>query len=144
MQERQQELINRTVEQLEAEVARTAAREGATALDVEDVAAQKQVLEARKLLLQRLKQVRAKGRVVIRLAELDKLKGSESDLMVEHRITSYNVCYTKLLRLFQWLDRYVAPRQMGRLTGAVTHSDSRFTPGNNEGLPVPDGWAGYA
>jgi protein involved in polysaccharide export with SLBB domain len=84
VQERQQELITRTVEQLEAEVARTAAREGATALDVEDVAAQKQVLEARKLLLARLKQVRAKGRVVIRLAELDKLEGSESDLLVEH------------------------------------------------------------
>ena len=84
VQERQQELINRTVEQLEAEVARTAAREGATALDVEDVAAQKQVLEARKLLLQRLKQVRAKGRVVIRLTALDKLKGSDSDLVVEH------------------------------------------------------------
>ncbi|MGW8286505.1 MAG: capsule assembly Wzi family protein, partial [Candidatus Deferrimicrobiaceae bacterium] len=46
--------------------------------------------------------------------------------------------------LFRWLEEYVAPRQMGRLTGAVTHSDSRFTPGNNEGIPVPDGWAGYA
>jgi len=84
VQERQQELINRTVEQLEQEVARTAAKEGATALDVEDVAAQKQILEARKLLLARLKQARAQGRVVIRLAELDKLKGSENDLVVEH------------------------------------------------------------
>ena len=84
VQERQQELITRTVEQLEQEVARTAAKEGATALDVEDVAAQKQILEARKLLLDRLKRVRAQGRVVIRLAELDKLKSSESDLLVEH------------------------------------------------------------
>jgi protein involved in polysaccharide export with SLBB domain len=84
VQERQQELIKRTVEQLEQEVARTAAREGATALDVEDVATQKQVLEARRLLLARLKQVRAQGRVVIRLAELEKLKGSENDLVVEH------------------------------------------------------------
>jgi hypothetical protein len=84
VQERQQELINRTVEQLEAEVARTAAKEGATALDVEDVAAQKQVLEARKLLLTRLKQIRAQGRIVIRLAEIDKFEGTESDLLVEH------------------------------------------------------------
>jgi protein involved in polysaccharide export with SLBB domain len=84
VQERQQELITRTVEQLEQEVARTAAKGGATALDVEDVAAQKQILEARKLLLDRLKRVRAQGRVVIRLAEFDKLKSSESDLLVEH------------------------------------------------------------
>ena len=46
--------------------------------------------------------------------------------------------------LFQWLAGYVSSRQMGRLTGAVTHADSRFTPGNNEGIPVPGGWTGYA
>ncbi len=46
--------------------------------------------------------------------------------------------------LFRWLAGYVASQQMGRLTGAATHSDSQFTPGNNEGIPVPKGWAGYA
>jgi protein involved in polysaccharide export with SLBB domain len=84
VQMRQQELIERTVEQLEQEVARTAAKEGATALDVEDVAAQKQVLEAQKLLLTRLKQIRAKGRVIVRLAEPEKLEGTEGNLLVEH------------------------------------------------------------
>jgi protein involved in polysaccharide export with SLBB domain len=84
VQKRQQELIERTVEQLEQDVARTAAKEGATALDVEDVAAQKQVLEAQKLLLNRLKRIRAKGRVIVRLAEPEKLEGTEGDLLVEH------------------------------------------------------------
>ena len=84
VQERQQELIHRTVEQLEQEVARMAARGGAAALDREDVEAQRQILEARRLLLSRLRQVRAQGRVVIRLSELEALKGSESDLVVEH------------------------------------------------------------
>src|SRR3990170_2925522 len=84
VQERQQELIHRTAEQLEQEVARMAARGGAAALDREDVEAQRQILEARRLLLSRLRQVRAQGRVVIRLSELEALKGSESDLVVEH------------------------------------------------------------
>jgi protein involved in polysaccharide export with SLBB domain len=84
VQKRQQELIDRTVEQLEQEVARTAAKEGATALDVEDVAAQKQALEAQKLLLDRLKRVRALGRVIVRLKEPNKLEGTENDLLVEN------------------------------------------------------------
>jgi len=84
VQKRQQELINRTVEQLEQEVARTAAEQGATALDVEDIAAQKQVYEARKMLLDRLKKLRAQGRIVIRLAEPEMLVGTDSDLIVEN------------------------------------------------------------
>ncbi|MBK5095069.1 MAG: SLBB domain-containing protein [Deltaproteobacteria bacterium] len=84
VQKRQQELIDRTVEKLEQDVARTAAKGGATALDLEDVAAQKQVLEAQKLLLNRLKQMRAKGRVIVRMAEPEKLEGTEGDLLVEH------------------------------------------------------------
>jgi hypothetical protein len=46
--------------------------------------------------------------------------------------------------LFRWLAGYVSAKQMGRITGAVAHSDSRFTPGNNDGIPVPKGWSGYA
>jgi len=83
VQKRQQELIDRTVEQLEQDVARTAAKEGATALDSEDILAQKQIFEARKTLLARLKQTRAQGRVIIRLAEPEKLKGTMDDLLVE-------------------------------------------------------------
>ncbi len=46
--------------------------------------------------------------------------------------------------LLRWLAGYVAPGQMGRITGAVAHSDSRFTPGNSQGIPVPKGWSGTA
>ncbi len=83
VQKRQQELIDRTVEQLEQEISRTAGREGSTALDAEELAAQKQVFEARKALLAKLRQVRAQGRVIIRLEEIDRFEGSESDLRVE-------------------------------------------------------------
>jgi hypothetical protein len=84
VQKRQQELIDRTVEQLEQEVARTAAKEGATALDREDLEAQRQIFEARKALLAKLKQVRAQGRVIIRLAEIEALQGTTDDLLIEH------------------------------------------------------------
>jgi protein involved in polysaccharide export with SLBB domain len=84
VQKRQQELIDRTVEQLEQEVARTAAKEGATALDREDIEAQRQIFEARKALLAKLKQVRAQGRVIIRLAEIEALQGTTDDLLIEH------------------------------------------------------------
>jgi protein involved in polysaccharide export with SLBB domain len=84
VQKRQQEVIDRTVEQLEQDVARTAAKEGATALDSEDIAAQKQILEARRALLARLKQVQAQGRVIIRVSEPGKLEGTMDDLLVEN------------------------------------------------------------
>jgi hypothetical protein len=47
-------------------------------------------------------------------------------------------------KLFRWLASYVAPKAMGRMTGAVAHADVRFTPGNNQGIPVPKGWSGWA
>jgi len=84
VQKRQQELIKRTLDQLEQEVARTAAEQGSKVFDAEDIAVQKQILEARKILIARLREVRAQGRVVIRLAEPDTLKGSENDLVMEH------------------------------------------------------------
>ena len=83
VQKRQQELIDRTVDILEQEVARTAAREQATAFDREDVEAQRQILESRKGLLAKLKQTKAQGRVILRLSEIDRLKGTEDDLAVE-------------------------------------------------------------
>ena len=83
VQKRQQELIDRTVDILEQEIARTAAREQATAFDREDVEAQRQILESRKGLLAKLKQTKAKGRVILRLSEIDRMKGTEDDLAVE-------------------------------------------------------------
>ncbi|MBS1243687.1 MAG: periplasmic polysaccharide biosynthesis/export protein [Deltaproteobacteria bacterium] len=83
VQRRQQELIDRTVEDLEQEVARTSMKETAASLDKEDVETQKQVLETRKLLLSRLRSVRSQGRVIVRLSEHDKLEGTENDLVIE-------------------------------------------------------------
>ena len=83
VQKRQQELIDRTVDTLEQEVARTAAREQAVAFDREDVEAQRQIFESRKALLVKLKQTKAQGRVILRLSDIDRLKGTEDDLAVE-------------------------------------------------------------
>jgi len=83
VQKRQQELIDRTIQQLEQEVARTSAKEAALSFDREDVEAQKQVLEARWLLISRLKAVQAQGRIIVRLSEPDKLEGTENDLVIE-------------------------------------------------------------
>jgi len=83
VQKRQQELIDRTVDILEQEVARTAAREQAMAFDREDVEAQRQILESRKGLLAKLKQTKAQGRVILRLSEIDRMIGTDDDLAVE-------------------------------------------------------------
>jgi len=83
VQKRQQQLIDRTVDTLEQEIARTAAREQAVAFDRDDVEAQRQIFEARKSLLAKLKQTKAQGRVILRLSDIDRLKGTEDDLAVE-------------------------------------------------------------
>ncbi|MGB3097396.1 MAG: capsule assembly Wzi family protein [Candidatus Deferrimicrobiaceae bacterium] len=46
--------------------------------------------------------------------------------------------------LLRWVNFYVTPKQMGRVTTAVAFSDTRFTPDNSEGIPIPDGWSGRA
>ncbi|MBI5418508.1 MAG: hypothetical protein HZA60_00300 [Deltaproteobacteria bacterium] len=43
--------------------------------------------------------------------------------------------------LLRWLLSYSVPTTMGRVTAAVSHSDARFIPPNNEGLPRPKGWS---
>jgi protein involved in polysaccharide export with SLBB domain len=83
VQRRQQEVIDRTVEQLEQEVSRTASRDSAIVIDREELEAQKVIFEARRALLAKLKQVRAQGRVIIRLADPDVLEGTDYDLLVE-------------------------------------------------------------
>jgi len=46
--------------------------------------------------------------------------------------------------LLRWVASYVAPKEMGRLTAGGSFSDARFTLPNNEGIPMPDGWSGWA
>jgi protein involved in polysaccharide export with SLBB domain len=78
----QQEAIDRLIEDLELEVAQKS-QEIAGILDKEDLEANKQLLAARRSLVAQLKKARAKGRVIIRLAEADKLKGTSADIPLE-------------------------------------------------------------
>ena len=83
VQKRQQEIIDRMIDQLEQDVVRTSAKEATIASDKEDVDSQKQALEARKLLIVRLKSVRAQGRIILHLSDPGKVAGTESDLVIE-------------------------------------------------------------
>ncbi len=83
VQKRQQEIVDRMIDQLEQEVVRTSAKEATVATDLEDVEAQKQALAARKLLIVRLKSVRAQGRIILHLSDPGKVEGTESDLVIE-------------------------------------------------------------
>ena len=80
-QKSQQEAIDKLIEELELEVAQKA--QAVTALDKEDVEANKELLNARRGLIAQLRRARAKGRVVIRLADVEALKGTSSDILLE-------------------------------------------------------------
>ena len=81
-QKTQQEAIDKLIEELELEVAQKA-QAGGAAPDKEDIEANKELLLARRSLIAQLRKAKAKGRVVIRLAEAEKLKGSASDILLE-------------------------------------------------------------
>ena len=80
-QKTQQEAIDKLIEELELEVAQKA--QTLPALDKEDVEANKEILNARRALVTQLRKARAKGRVVIRMADVDKLRGSSADILLE-------------------------------------------------------------
>lgn len=80
--ESQQKAIEKLIEDLEVEVAQRA-QEVTGALSKEDIEANRQLLDARRSLIAKLKKARAKGRVVIRLAAADRLKGTSSDILLE-------------------------------------------------------------
>jgi hypothetical protein len=46
--------------------------------------------------------------------------------------------------VLRWLIAYTAPKSMGRISAAVSRSNSRFLPPNNEGIPTPEGFGGLA
>ncbi|MBP2676017.1 MAG: polysaccharide export protein [Deltaproteobacteria bacterium] len=83
VQKRQQEILERMINQMEQDVIRTSAKEATVASDKEDVEAQKQALEVRKLLILRLKSVRPAGRIIVHLSDPTKVEGTESDLVIE-------------------------------------------------------------
>jgi protein involved in polysaccharide export with SLBB domain len=70
-------------DRLQQEIFRAASEELQAALSKEDVEAQKVQLTARQGLLRRIEQVKATGRVVIRLQPLPVLAGSEHDVILE-------------------------------------------------------------
>ncbi|TFG59357.1 MAG: hypothetical protein E4H29_04400, partial [Deltaproteobacteria bacterium] len=81
-QKTQQEAINKLVEDLESEVAQKAQQVGA-ALDAQDLESNKLLIEARRGLIAQLKKTRAKGRVVIYLADNGKIEGTLGDILLE-------------------------------------------------------------
>ena len=81
-QKAQQEAIDKLIEDLELEVAQKSQQVGA-ALDKEDVEANKELIASRRALITQLKKTRAKGRVIIRLAETGGISGTVADVLLE-------------------------------------------------------------
>jgi protein involved in polysaccharide export with SLBB domain len=82
-QKTQQEAIDKLIEELELEVAQKA--QSTSVLDKEDLEANKELLTARRALIGQLKKTKAKGRVVIRLASVERLRGTSADVLLENR-----------------------------------------------------------
>jgi len=78
----QQEAIDKLIEELELESARKA--QAAVPLDPKDLDAQKEQANARRALIEQLRKVKAKGRIIIRLAGAEKMKGSGTDVLLEN------------------------------------------------------------
>jgi protein involved in polysaccharide export with SLBB domain len=81
-QKSQQEAIDKLIEDLEMEVAQKSQQVG-VALDKEDVEANRELLNARRALIQQLRKTRAKGRVIIHLEDSGKVEGPPGDLLLE-------------------------------------------------------------
>jgi protein involved in polysaccharide export with SLBB domain len=81
-QKAQQEAIDKLISDLELEVAQRA-QEAGGALDREDIEANREVMNARRAVIEQLRKAKARGRVVIRLAEADRLKGTSADVLLE-------------------------------------------------------------
>jgi len=81
-QKTQQEAIDKLIEDLELEVAQKSQQIGG-ALDKEDLEANKEMVASRRALIAQLKKTRAKGRVIIRLADSGKLDGTVGDVLLE-------------------------------------------------------------
>jgi polysaccharide export outer membrane protein len=81
-QKTQQEAIDKLISDLELEVAQKAQAAGG-AIDREDVEANRELMNARRAVIEQLRKAKAKGRVVIRLAETEQLKGTSGDILLE-------------------------------------------------------------
>jgi len=84
-QKAQQEAIDKLISDLELEVAQKSQElSGALGtMDQQDLEASKQLLTARRSLIDQLRKAKARGRVVIRLAQAEKIRGSHADILLE-------------------------------------------------------------
>lgn len=83
VRELQQKQLDEAISRLETELLTQSAKTVQAALTPDDVKQQEVVLAQRRALLTKMKSARALGRIAIRLAPLDKFKGSASDLVLE-------------------------------------------------------------
>ena len=81
-QKTQQEAIEKLIEDLELEVAQKGQQVGGS-MDREDLEANKELIASRRAIIAQLKKTRAKGRVIIHLADSGKVEGSLGDVLVE-------------------------------------------------------------
>lgn len=80
---RQQQTINEMVDRLDRELAGMGAAETSASLSAEDVAIQKTASDQKRIFIESMRSLKAKGRVVIKLASPDKLKGTADDISLE-------------------------------------------------------------
>jgi len=81
-QKSQQEAIEKLIEDLELEVAQKG-QQVSGAMDREDLEANKELIASRRAIIAQLKKTRAKGRVIIRLADNGKFAGTQGDVLLE-------------------------------------------------------------
>jgi protein involved in polysaccharide export with SLBB domain len=80
-QKSQQEAIDKLVEELEFEVTQSA--QATRPLDKEDIDANRDLMNARRALVEQLRKVKAKGRVIVRLADSGMIQGTDADIPLE-------------------------------------------------------------
>ena len=83
VKEMQQKSIEEMAARLEKELLASSAIQAATALSAEEIAGKKVEIEQKKQLIETMKNVKAQGRMSIKLAHLRLLQGSEYDLELE-------------------------------------------------------------
>jgi protein involved in polysaccharide export with SLBB domain len=81
-QKTQQEAIEKLIDDLELEVAQKG-QQVSGSMDKEDLEANKELIASRRAIIAQLKKTRAKGRVIINLADSGKVEGTLGDVLLE-------------------------------------------------------------
>ncbi len=85
----QQARLNEMINELELEMARITSEEVMESLSEEDLAAQTEYLKSQKILIRKLQEARATGRVVVDLEPLAQFKGRSTDMILENQDILY-------------------------------------------------------